>query len=177
MKKIVVLGPESTGKSFLAELLAKHFKGVYVPEYAREFLEKNNNKYSYEDIDLIAKGQLLNEDNAIKEYETSPAKGPIFLDTDMQVMMVWSEYVFNTCKSWILQEVASRKYDLFLLCSPDIPWIKDAMREYEDLATRETIFEQFHAVLQEQATPFIIIKGDYEARTALAIKAVEAILK
>ncbi len=176
MKKIVVIGPESTGKTYLSEILAKHFGGVLVAEYAREYLLENNNTYTYEELDTIAKGQLEREEKAVKQIENDQTNMPLIIDTDMQVIMVWSEYVFNTCKSWILQEVASRKYDLFLLCKPDIPWVKDRLREYPDMETREKLYKYYLSVLQEQSAPFVIVEGDYDNRTAVAIEAVASII-
>ena len=56
----------------------------------------------------------------------------LFIDTDMYVMKVWCEYVFGKCHQFILDEIVQRKYDLYLLCKPDITWVKDELREYPD---------------------------------------------
>src|SRR5665213_2884464 len=151
IKKIVVIGPESTGKSTLCEKLAEHYNTLWVPEYAREYLEKNGTEYSYEDLLTIAKGQIeleervsgigyqvsgkSNQLSAISNQQNSPFPihhSPVFIDTDMYVMKVWCEFVFNRCHNWILNRIAERKYDLYLLCDVDLPWVKDALREYPD---------------------------------------------
>ena len=99
IKKIVVIGPESTGKSTLCEKLAAHYNTLWVPEYAREYLEKHGTDYTYEDLLPIAKGQIeLEEEITNQQAVHSPLTthhSPLFIDTDMYVMKVWAEYVFN----------------------------------------------------------------------------------
>ena len=128
IKKIVVIGPESTGKSTLCAQLAAHYNTLWVPEYAREYLEKNGPEYSYEDLLTIAKGQIdleekvCNNQLAINHQPSTinPELSTVFIDTDMYVMKVWSEFVFNKCHNWILNRIAERKYDLYLLCDIDL---------------------------------------------------------
>src|SRR5947207_13812941 len=103
MKKIVAIGPESTGKSSLCEQLAKHYHTAWCPEYAREYLLKHGMKYSYDDLLTIAKGQIAAEEKhelKVKvQYDNSrlptPGSQLFFIDTDMFVMKVWSEFVFG----------------------------------------------------------------------------------
>ena len=94
LQKIVILGPESTGKSTLCERLSKHYNTIWCEEYAREYLSKNGKSYNFENLLTIAKGQIANEDRAtqkaIKENKTK-----LIIDTDMYVMKVWCEYVFE----------------------------------------------------------------------------------
>src|SRR6202012_3087974 len=96
LTKIVIIGPESTGKSSLCEALAAHYHTQWVPEYAREYLLKQGMDYRFEDLLTIAKGQL-----ALEERQTAAAtaagKSLLFIDTDMYVMKVWSEFVFGRC--------------------------------------------------------------------------------
>lgn len=91
LKKIVILGPESTGKSTLCEQLASHYNTLWCPEYAREYLLKNGMSYSYDDLLTIAKGQLNLEDKKVSAVQDKPF---VFIDTDMYVMKVWCEFVF-----------------------------------------------------------------------------------
>ncbi|MFZ4770401.1 MAG: AAA family ATPase, partial [Ferruginibacter sp.] len=148
LKKIVIIGPESTGKSTLCEQLAAHYKTQWVPEYAREFLNTYGTNYTFENLGEIAKGQLEGEQLAINnmelevgnmQYGTTIAT-PLFIDTDLYVMKVWSEIVFNKCDNKILTQITQRSYDLYLLCNTDLPWVKDSLREYPDLKTREKIY-------------------------------------
>jgi NadR type nicotinamide-nucleotide adenylyltransferase len=139
LKKIVVIGPESTGKSTLCEQLAQHFNTNWCPEFAREYLLTHGKEYRYTDLINIAKGQIaLEEEYAFSlqnkllfPRETDPSN-LLFIDTNLYVMKVWSEFVFNDCDPWILNNIAERKYDLYLLCNTDLPWINDVLREYPD---------------------------------------------
>lgn len=174
-KKIVVIGPESTGKSSLCEALAAHFQTAWVPEYAREYLRTHGTDYKYEDLLTIAKGQLALE-TSLTSAATTAGKNLLFIDTDMYVMKVWSEFVFGRCESWILDQIATRRYDAYLLCRTDLPWVKDDLREYPDLAARENLFHIYRDCLVNQSTPWAEIGGQGENRVAAAIEAVEKLL-
>ncbi len=175
MKKIVVIGPESTGKSTLCEQLAAHYKTLWVREYAREYLEKNGSGYSFEQLYEIALGQLHSEDKGIDNLLKNGSTTPLIIDTDMYVMKVWSEIVFNKCDNRILNQIADRKYDLYLLCYTDLPWVKDALREYPDLKNRQKIYQFYKDAMINQQTPWTEIKGDYKNRLTTAIKAIDLI--
>ena len=140
IKKFVAIGPESTGKSTLCGQLAEHYQTAWVPEYAREYLETNGNAYTYDDLLTIAKGQINLEETIVNRQSSIVNKRPIFIDTDMYVMKVWCEFVFNKCHNWILNRIAERKYDGYLLCNVDLPWVEDNLREYPDLKTREKLY-------------------------------------
>ncbi len=162
IKKFVVIGPESTGKSTLCAQLAEYYETIWVPEYAREYLEKNGTDYSYGDLLIIAKGQIQSEDS----YNSRLAilNSQLFVDTDMYVMKVWCEFVFNKCHNWILNRIAERKYDGYLLCNVDLPWVKDNLREYPDLETRNKLYHFYKDIMVNQAVPWIEVNGNYEER-------------
>jgi NadR type nicotinamide-nucleotide adenylyltransferase len=176
IKKIVVIGPESTGKSTLCEQLAKHYHTEWVKEYAREYLLKNGNDYTFDTLLDIAKGQLVLEDQCVEKVLTADDQRltTVFIDTDMYVMKIWSEYVFNNSHRWILKQIAERKYDLYLLCNVDIPWIKDELREYPDLASRQKLYHYYKDAMAGQQTPWIDISGNAEERLQKAIAAVNS---
>jgi NadR type nicotinamide-nucleotide adenylyltransferase len=188
LKKIVIIGPESTGKSTLCELLAKHYQTKWVLEYAREYLLANGKEYSYEDLLTIAKGQLALEDETSFQLPISSFQPPnlpltthspqlLFIDTDMYVMKVWCEFVFGKCHQWIIDQITERKYDLYLLCNTDLPWVKDELREYPDLETREKLFHVYKDILINQSTPWAEIKGSNEKRLQTAIDVVDRNMK
>ena len=108
MKKVVIIGPESTGKSTLCSQLADYYNTSWVPEYAREYLLQHGTNYSYDDLLTIAKGQLALEESYIEKAIDSKL---LFIDTDQYVMKVWCEFVFGKCHSWILDQITKRKYD------------------------------------------------------------------
>ena len=173
IKKIVVIGPESTGKSTLCKQLAEHFKTGWVQEYAREFLETYGTAYDFNDLYKIAEGQIQHEEDAVfNSQPTTHNSQLLFVDTDLYVIKVWSEFVFNKCDNRILTHIANRKYDLYLLCNTDVPWVKDSLREYPDLKTREKLFEYYKDAMLNQHVPWIEVKGNYEERLAMAIDAV-----
>ena len=177
LKKIVLLGPESTGKTTLCQQLAKHFDTLWVEEYARHYLNTNGKEYTKSDIDNIVLGQIQNEEatTQLLHKNISPylqQSATLFIDTDLYVLKIWSEIAFNHCNNKILNEIASRKYDLYLLCEPDIPWEKDALREHPDEKIRTKIFHHYKDAMIHQHVPWQIINGKYEERLARAIDAV-----
>ena len=171
VKKIVVIGPESTGKSTLCEQLAAHYNTIWVKEYAREYLLKNGTDYSFDNLLEIAKGQINNEQLAISNLQNTP----LIIDTDMYVMKVWCEFVFNQCHHWILNRIVERKYDLYLLCNIDLPWIKDELREYPDLKTREKLYHHYKDIMVNQNIQWVDISGNHNARLQKAINAINKI--
>ncbi|WP_430895016.1 MULTISPECIES: AAA family ATPase [unclassified Paraflavitalea] len=176
-KKIVIIGPESTGKSTLCDQLANHFNTIWVKEFAREYLLKNGMNYSFDDLLTIAKGQLRGEDEAVEQVRSNVSKNQdlLIVDTDMYVMKVWAEFVFNNCHSFILDNIVSRKYDLYLLCNIDLPWVKDELREYPDLETRAKLFNIYKDILINQDTPWTLISGTGEERLQAAIEAIDSL--
>lgn len=178
LKKIVIIGPESTGKSTLCANLASQFKTGWVKEYAREYLLANGTSYTFENLLDVAKGQLNNEDAALQtrmQYSGEPSSDLLFIDTDMYVMKVWCEFVFEKCHHWILNKIVERKYDLYLLCNIDQPWVKDELREYPDLGIREKLYHYYKDIMINQQVPWVDISGTYAERLQKAIAAVNAL--
>jgi NadR type nicotinamide-nucleotide adenylyltransferase len=175
LKKIVVIGPESTGKSTLCGALAVHYRTDWVREYAREYLEEHGMEYGYETLSVIAKGQLTLEEAAAGRMEQDePAM--LFIDTDLYVIKVWSEYVFGRCETWILEEIARRKYDAYLLCNTDLPWADDPLREYPDPGIRERLYHIYRDLLINQSVPWAVVGGASDERLRNAIDAVGRLL-
>ncbi|MBS1577467.1 MAG: ATP-binding protein [Bacteroidetes bacterium] len=194
MKKIVIIGPESTGKSTLCEQLAAHYNTLWCPEYAREYLLKHGTNYSFEDLLTIAKGQLALEEkyiesvlsireseikinglqNADSRFRTQDSL--LFIDTDMYVMKVWCEFVFGSCHRFILDQIVERKYDLYLLCNVDLPWVKDELREYPDLETRSRLYLIYKDILINQSVPWVDVSGNYDERLRKAIIATDKLI-
>lgn len=167
-KRVLILGPESTGKSTLAEDLANHFGEPWVPEFAREYLEKINRSYHFEDLVEIGKGQVLLEDQLAEKAEKY-----LFCDTDLRVIHIWSEHRFGKTDLWVLEEIDLRKYDLILLTDTDLPWEPDPLREYPELEIRQYFFEKYKGLASESGIPFLIVSGNRKMRLNTAVEAVE----
>jgi len=184
LKKIVVIGPESTGKSTLCEELAQHYDALWCPEFAREYLLTFGMQYDFDDLLTIAKGQLAMEDEyavkAEKEWNDQKIKrtaAPVlFIDTNMYVMKVWCEFVFGKCHSFIIDQIVDRYYDGYLLCNTDLPWEKDELREYPNEEIRQQLYLMYKDIMVNQSVPWCNITGNNEHRLKIAIEGVDAFL-
>lgn len=165
MKRFAFTGPESTGKSTLAALLAAQHGGVFVPEYARAYLAPRNGNYTEEDLNPIAKGQL-------EAWENSPESPFLFCDTEMIVMKIWAEYKYKRCSEFIRSALSNQRFDHYFLCCPDIPWEADPLREHP--FQREEFFELFLAELQALNAPFSLVKGTLEERIRRCNEVIES---
>jgi NadR type nicotinamide-nucleotide adenylyltransferase len=170
VRKIAVTGPESTGKSMLAEGLARVFHTTWVPEFAREYLETLGRPYEEQDIVEIARGQLAAEDAMAEK-----AGGVLFCDTELLVTKIWSEVKYKRCDSWILERLQSPGYDLYLLCDIDLPWQYDPLREHPDL--RQFLFDLYYNELATRQWPFAVIRGTGPDRLQNALSAIDEFFK
>jgi NadR type nicotinamide-nucleotide adenylyltransferase len=164
--KIAVTGPESTGKSVLSEQLAKHFGTVWVPEFARSYLDHLGRPYAEEDILIIAKGQLEREHSL-----ECNADHYLFCDTELIVTKIWSEVKYNRCDPWILDNISRNRYDLFLLCDIDLPWVDDPQREHPHY--RKQLYDLYYNELSGRKFPFRVIRGYGDERLKNALVAIE----
>lgn len=169
VKKIVVIGPECTGKSELSKFLAEHFKTEWVPEYARGYIDNLVRPYQQSDLISIAHGQIRLEDEWVRD-----ANKVLICDTNLYVIKIWSEFKYGDCPKEILDTIAKRPYDLYLLTYVDIPWEDDPQREHPN--EREKLYSIYLEHLKNQAVPFVEIKGEREQRRQTAIAAIEKIL-
>jgi NadR type nicotinamide-nucleotide adenylyltransferase len=166
IRKIAITGPESTGKSMLAGQLATHYNTVWVPEFARGYLEHLGKPYEEEDILSIAQGQLVAED-----YWFIKAKDYLFCDTELLVTKIWSEVKYSRCDPWIIAKLNSHKYDLFLLCDIDLPWQYDPLREHPD--QRQYLFDLYYKELKNRNFPFDVVRGTGRDRLTNAIQIID----
>jgi NadR type nicotinamide-nucleotide adenylyltransferase len=164
--RIAITGPESTGKSMLTQLLAEHYRTVWVPEYAREYIDRLGRQYEQEDILEIARGQLRSE----REKEKG-ARGYLFCDTELIVTKIWSQVKYDSVDGWILRQIGQHRYDLYLLCYIDIPWEQDPQREHPHM--REKLFDLYLQELTERDLPFRVISGLGESRLKNAVEVIE----
>lgn len=166
IKKIAITGPESTGKSFLAEKLARYYHTMWVPEFARVYIDHLDNEYTYDDILFIAKSQMEAEAVA-----TEMTKDFLFCDTDLIVTKIWCEYKYGKCHQWILDNLEKSNYDLYLLSNIDLLWQPDTQREHPD--NRKELFELYLNELNLRGLPFEVINGNGDDRLQNAIKIID----
>jgi NadR type nicotinamide-nucleotide adenylyltransferase len=172
--KIVLFGPESTGKTTLSEQLARHYNTVWVPEYAREYLQEkwNNERKTCEPKDLlhIAIGQMKLENEL-----TSKATDVLICDTDLLETKVYSEaYYIGNCDPILEKYALENTYDLYFLTYIDIPWEADDLRDKPN--EREQMFSYFRQTLEKYDRKFVILKGDKKTRLKTAVEHIDNLL-
>lgn len=172
--KIVLFGPESTGKSTLAEALAAHYNTLWVEEYMREYLQKKweikKEICQPQDLIPIAIGQIKRE-NQLAKY----ANKILFCDTDLLQLKVYSEaYYHGYCNPRLLKHALNNWYDLYFLTNIDTPWVPDDLRDKPE--DREGMFKKFRSALQLNHRPYIILKGSENERFETAVKAIDTLL-
>lgn len=159
---IVITGPESTGKTTLAADLAIYFGGYWIPEYAREYVSSLKQAYTYEDVENIARHQLgVLDDPRLGKYAW------IFLDTDLIILKVWFQEVYNRVPDWLEMAISERKVDGYLLCATDLPWLPDPVRENPG-HRREILFRRYQEELQKYRLIYRIVCGTGPERTRRA---------
>ena len=168
IKRIALIGPESSGKTALCMQLAAYYKTVWVPEYARTYMEKLNRPYTYEDVVHCTMEQIKAEDTLAEN-----ANRFLFCDTELINCKIWFEDVFKKVPGWLEAEITNRKYDLYLLTSPDLEWIHEAVRENPH--RREYFFNLYKKELDERNFVYRIISGTGESRLLAAIKHIDSI--
>lgn len=169
MKKIVLTGPESAGKTTLAGQLARHFGTLWVPEFARGYLATLGRPYREGDLLEIAKGQMALEDEIAQM-----ASGIVFLDTSLEVVQVWSEVVYGKCHPLITKQSVARRPDLYILCRPDLPWEPDPLRENPH--NRGALFEIYLEKLASLGASYEVVDGLGPARLDKAISITQSFL-
>lgn len=173
--RVVLYGPESTGKTTLAKALADHYQTAWVPEFARPYLQEKWDKEqavcTLEDLPIIAQGQLAAENAAIQM-----ANKLILCDTNILVTKVWSETHFKGyCAPELNTILAQTHYDLYLLTSIDVPWEKDDLRDRPN--DREQMFTYFKQQLVTYNFPFLVLEGNPKERVEKAVTAIDQLLE
>ena len=163
LKRILITGPESTGKSDLAVGRAGHYGGTSVPEYARAYIEILARPYEYRDVEYIAQKQA-------KEYEESGLDQRwVFFDTWLIITKIWFEVVYGKVPSWVDEKISQARFDLVLLCDTDIPWISDPVRENGG-QMREELLDKYKNELDRYGLEWALVNGTGNERLKRAMK-------
>lgn len=170
MIKIAVVGPESTGKSWMTEKLASHFGTLFVPEFAREYCKDLNRQYTLEDEVNIFRGQVELEDRLME----SSKQNLLFCDTMILTVKIWCDHLFGGTPEEITHEIRTRHYDLFLLMDIDLPWQDDSLRDFPHL--RGHFMDIWHQELTSISARYELISGTGEDRFLNAKKACDEFL-
>lgn len=166
MIRVLISGPESTGKSELAIALAKHYGGIFIPEYAREYVEKLAGPCSYSDVEHVARRQ---QESYLR---TSLPGSYVFFDTWLIITRVWFEVVFKEVPSWIDEEISQASFDMVLLCDTDLPWVSDGVRENGG-KMREVLQERYRALIKKAGWKCFTVRGMGEERLTNAISLID----
>lgn len=167
IKKIAIIGPESTGKSTLSEALASALHTVWVPEYARDYLQHLERPYTLADLTLIAKGQIDLENSLLKR-----ANEYLICDTTLDIIAVWSHHKYQYCDPFIEQAILECNYDLYIVTDIDFPWVDDPLREHPEAHMRSHFFELYKTIAQKSGKPYMIASGSPEQRLKAAAEAI-----
>ena len=153
MYKVGIIGPESSGKSSLARYLAKRYDATYVPEYAREYIERKGTRdVSFDELCDIARHQI-EEIKAVSGQLSAVS----FFDTELIVTKVWFDYAFGRVPEWLDEAIKRYPMDVYLLTAPDIPWQADPARYHGSQAMRQELFDRYEAEIQALDIPYYII--------------------
>ncbi|KRP37760.1 MAG: hypothetical protein ABS34_01430 [Opitutaceae bacterium BACL24 MAG-120322-bin51] len=170
MKRIVITGAESTGKSTLAQELSDYYGEPCTGEFVRSYVDAHRRELNQSDLEPIAEGQLALEDAGLEQ-----AQRLIFHDTNILSSIIYAQVYFDTAIEWLNDRFLERDYSLYLLCMPDIPWEADAGQR-ESPEARDELHQRFKHRLDILQLPYVEIHGSKQARMLQAVRAIDAIL-
>jgi NadR type nicotinamide-nucleotide adenylyltransferase len=169
VKRVLVTGSESTGKTRLCEELAKHYRTTWCPEYLREYFDQHGGRLRLEDQVPIAIEHARREDEATKK-----ADRVCFTDTDAILTCVYFDHYFGHVNPKVLELADRERYDLVLLLHPDVPWVIDPQRDLREGRTR--IHDRVREEMEKRGMSWVDVKGSWDMRWRTATKAVDAML-
>jgi NadR type nicotinamide-nucleotide adenylyltransferase len=162
LKRIIITGSESSGKTTLANFLAKSLNAPLIPEFSREYLKDKGLSYTFEDLVNIAIGQQNLEDEALKNGEKL-----IVCDTDLTVLNIWADERFGNIPAVVGARLKAYETDFYLLCKPDLPWEYDPLRENPN--DRDRLFKRYNDLLKNLKCNFKIVQGKNTEREEKAL--------
>jgi len=170
VKKIAIVGPESTGKSTITQQLAKHYQTLWVAEYARYYCEALTGPCTMQDEINMYHGQVALEESILAMAE----KDFIFCDTTFVTVKIWSDEMLGSTPQIVLDNLVKRTYDFYLLMDIDLPWQEDPLRDFPHM--REHFMEVWHRELKSLNANYLVV-GGIKNRFANAVQAVDQFLQ
>ncbi len=171
MKRIVITGAESTGKSTLAQALSGYYGEPWTGEYVRDYVNQIDHALNVDDLEAIAEGQFAYEDAGPLK-----AKRLVLHDTNILSSIIYANHYFDQSIEWVNDRFLTSNYTLYLLCMPDIPWVPDEGQR-ESPEERDKLHKLFKESLESLQLPYVEISGDQAARFGTAIQAIDTVLK
>lgn len=171
MKRIVITGAESTGKTTLTQSLSGYYGEPWSGEFVRDYVTRIQRNLGKDDLNAIAEGQFNCED-----IGRDKAKQCLFHDTNILSSILYAKHYFDTEIEWVQNTFLRRQYDLYLLCMPDIPWEADEGQR-ESAEARQILHQKFKTTLDTLKLPYVEISGDAVARMSTAVQAIDALLQ
>lgn len=171
---VVLIGPESTGKSTLAERLANRFSAPLSLEFAREYVAQRDAPLDHADVEAIARGQMALED-AAHGSEAARAASLLIKDTDLVSTVVYARFYHGHAPAWLERSAIERRGDLYLLCAPDVPWIADGPQR-DRPEGRLDLHARFAGTLAALEATVVPIAGGWAARERTAVAALDTLL-
>jgi NadR type nicotinamide-nucleotide adenylyltransferase len=169
IRKIVVTGPESTGKTALTEALAPLLNAVLIPEFARTYVENLHRSYDYFDLEIIARHQV-EEEKRLSEISEDRI---LLMDTWLIITKVWFDVVFGKVPDWVDCYIASSQIDLFLVCQTDLPWVADPVRENGG-KMRSILFERYCREIEHYGFKYEVVEGFGATRVRNALQLIKS---
>jgi NadR type nicotinamide-nucleotide adenylyltransferase len=173
LRRIVLTGSESVGKTTLAGQLASHYGVRFVPEFVRQYAEEKGTPLEFSDHGAIARGQMALEDETIRRAVTGGDR-LLLHDTDLVSTVAYCHHYFGRCPTFLEEAAQARRADLYLLLDIDVPWVADGMRDRGD--RRDAVHALFVEALGRLGAPVSLIQGSWESRLATAIRHIDALL-
>lgn len=172
--RVVLIGPECTGKTWLAGELAALYGVPWSREYAREYVDRRGGSLTLDDVEPIARGQRHGEELAIARA-TAEAAPFVIHDTDLVSTVVYSRHYYDACPAIVEKEAARRLGELYLLHQADVAWVADGSQR-EQPERRGELFERFRATLAAAGVRVVELRGDWDDRRRRAVEAIDALM-
>ena len=173
LRRVVVTGPESTGKTTLAKRLAELANTEWVPEGSRVYAERKGGALTADDVAPIAREHIALADTASVREHVAGAPLLVF-DTDLVSTIIYARHYYGAVPDWIERAERARRGDLYLLCDVDVPWVADGVRDQP--VNREEMFALFADALERRRAPVVVVRGDWDERWSIARAAVEPLI-